>query len=40
VNLDCFVGLLKHNIIVECVCEIGLFWGLLKCNIIVVQFVS
>jgi hypothetical protein len=27
VKLDCFGGLLKNNIIVECVCEIGLFGG-------------
>jgi hypothetical protein len=35
VKLDCFAGLLKYNIIVECMCEIGLYWGLLKYNIIV-----
>jgi hypothetical protein len=27
VKLDCFGGLLKYNIIVECVCETGLFSG-------------
>jgi hypothetical protein len=26
VKLDCFGGLLKYNIIVECMCEIGLFF--------------
>jgi hypothetical protein len=30
VKLDCCVGLLKHNIIVECVCEFGLFCGVIE----------
>jgi hypothetical protein len=35
VKFDCFGVLSKYNIIVDCVCLIGLFLGLLKYNIIV-----
>jgi hypothetical protein len=30
VKLDSFRGLLKYNIILECVCEIGLFWRVIE----------
>jgi hypothetical protein len=30
VKLDCFWVLLKYNILVDCECEIGLFWVVIE----------